>query len=288
MDDAECLIAFRDCADDQAEAENIGELLKADRLALHLAPDRIGALAAPRNHRRDAAVGQPARQLILNLRDQAQAAIFQRGQPLGDDAKALRVELLEGEVLQLVAHLLHAHAAGQRRIDVDGLLGGAAAGLRRHVAQGAHVVQAVSQLDQQDANVVGDRQQQLAQVLGLLGFAGDEIEPLQLGQPLDQMADIVAEQLIDFGPGGSGILDGVMQERGGDGRIIELEFGQDRGDFQRMREIGIARGTLLLAMGLHGVDVGAIEQCLIGFRIVPAHAINQIVLPHHWRLLGFS
>ena len=109
--------------------------------------------------------------------------------------------------------LVHADAAGERRIDVERLLGDAAARLRRHVLEGAHVVQPVGELDQQHAHVVGDRQQELAQVLRLLGLARDEVEPLQLGEALDQLADVLAEQLVDLGAGGLGVLDGVVQQR---------------------------------------------------------------------------
>src|SRR5262249_23629203 len=42
----------------------------------------------------------------------------------------------------------------------------------------------------------------------------------------------------------------------------------------------------LLAVRLHGVDVGAIEQGLAGVGVVALHALDQIVLPHHRRLGG--
>src|SRR5882757_1206019 len=47
VDDAERLVAFRRLAHHNTETEDVGELLEADRLALHLAPDRIGAFAPP-------------------------------------------------------------------------------------------------------------------------------------------------------------------------------------------------------------------------------------------------
>ena len=126
--------------------------------------------------------------------------------------------------------------------------------------EGAHVVQPVGELDQQHPDVVGDRQQELAQVLGLLRLLGDEVELLELGEPFDQRADVLAEHLVDLGAGGGGILDGVVQQRRGDGGVVELEVGQDRRDFERMREVGVAGRALLLAMRLHGVDIGAVEQ----------------------------
>ena len=173
----------------------------------------------------------------------------ERFEPLGHDLVGVGIEFAEGQILELFAHLLHAHAAGERRIDVERLFGGAPARFRRPVRQRAHIVQAVGELDEQHANVVGDGEQELAQVLGLLGLPGNEFELFQLGQTLDQAADIMAEQAVDLGAGGVGILDGVVQERRRDGGVVELEIGEDRGDFERMREIGVAGIAFLLAMG---------------------------------------
>src|ERR1700681_2806934 len=55
----------------------------------------------------------------------------------------------------------------------------------------------------------------------------------------DQRADLVAKNLVDFAAGRLGILDRVVQQRRHDGGVIELEVGQDRRDFERMREIRI-------------------------------------------------
>ena len=150
----------------------------------------------PSDPRLDAAIGELLGELFFDL---ARSAVLLRSasafEPRGHDVVGFRIELAERQVLEFLAHLLHAHAAGERRIDFQRLLGDAAARFGRHVAERAHVVQAVGELDQQHAHVVGDRQQQLAEVLRLLGFLGDEFELLQLGQALDQRADIVAEQL---------------------------------------------------------------------------------------------
>ena len=91
----------------------------------------------------------------------------------------------------------------------------------RHMVERAHVVQPVGELDQQDANILGDRQQQLAQVLRLLGLLRDEIELLQLGQALDELADVGAEELVDLLARGGGVLDRVVQQRDGDRRLVE-------------------------------------------------------------------
>ncbi len=129
-------------------------------------------------------IGEFLRQLLLDFRDQILVPLGQHVEPLGDDVVGLRVDLAERQIFELLAHFVHAHAAGERRIDVEGLLGDTAARCRRHVIEGAHVVQPVGELDQQHAHVVGNGEQQLAQVLGLLGLLGDQLELFELGQAL--------------------------------------------------------------------------------------------------------
>ncbi len=220
-------------------------------------------------------------QLAFDLADQVAVALGERIQPLGDDRIGAGIELAESQVLQLLAHRLHAHAAGERRIDVERLLGDAVARGRRHELQRAHVVQPVGELDQQHAHVVGNGEQELAQVLGLLGFARDEVEPLQLGEAFDQVADLTTEDLVDLRARRLGVLDRVVQQRCDDGRVVELQVGEDRGHFERMREVRIAGGARLLAMRAHGVDIGAVQKVFVGVRVVGADPVDQIVLPHH-------
>ena len=71
-----------------------------------------------------------------------------------------------------------ADALGERRVDFHRLEGDAAALLRRlDEVQSAHVVGAVSELDQKDANVLAHRQHELAEVLGLLGLVRLKLNP---------------------------------------------------------------------------------------------------------------
>ncbi len=112
----------------------------------------------------------------------------------------------------------------------------------------AHVVQAVGELDEQHADVARDGDQKLAEILGLLGLLGHEVEPLDLGQAVDEGADLGAEELVDLGAGGVRVLDDVVQQRRDDGRIVQLEVGQDRRDFEGMGEVGSAGRALLVAM----------------------------------------
>ena len=263
------------------EAENVGELAKRQMLALHLAPDRERPFLAAMDLRLDAVLFQLDGQRLFDLAQHVAAFGVQLLQPLGDDPVGVGIEHLEGDVLEFVAHRLHAHAAGERRIDVHGFLGDADALFGIDVIEGAHVVQPVGELDQQHAHVARHGEQQLAQVFGLRRLLGDQIELGDLGEPVDQRGDLLAELLLDLLVRRLRVLDRVVQQGRGDGGIVELHLGEDGGDFERMIEIGLARGALLVAMRLHGIDIGAVEQILIRVGIVFHDPLDQLVLPHH-------
>ena len=206
---------------------------------------------------------------------------FMRLKTRHDELVGVRHQAAEGEVFELVAHALHAHAAGERSVDVERVLGDAGALVLRHEMERAHVVQAVGELDQEHARVIGDGEQELAEILRLLGVLGDEVEPAELGQAVDQPADLLAERLVDLFAGDRRVFDRVVQHRRRDGGVVDLELGQDGRDFERMGEIGIARGALLAAVRLHREHIGAVQQVLVGVRIVAADPLHQFVLPHH-------
>ena len=67
-----------------------------------------------------------------------------------------------------------------------------------------------------------------------------------------------------------------------DGRVVELQVGEDGGDFEGVGEIGIARGALLVAVRLHGIDVGAIEQRLVRLGIVAAELARRARIAASW------
>jgi len=286
VDDPERAVAGGNIIDDDAETVNVGELFEGQRLRLHLAEDRIGLLLAPLDPGVQQSVGdQQFAQFVLDLLDQAFIALGELGEPLRDGLVGFRIDVAEGQVFQLVAHVLHAHATGERRIDFHRLFGNAGALVVAHVLERAHIVQAIGQFDQKDTHVVGDRQQQLAQVFRLLGLLRHEVELFQLGQPLDQTADVLAEQFVDFLPRRGGILDRVVQQRHRDGRLVEMHVGQDGGDFERVGNVRVATGTRLLAMLLHGIDIGFVEQSFVGIGLVFLNPLDELVLPHHAQVL---
>ena len=56
---------------------------------------------------------------------------------------------------------------------------------------------------------------------------------LILVRPSTRRTDFGAEKIVNFGFRRLGVFDRVMQQRGDDGGIVELEFGEDGGNFER-------------------------------------------------------
>ena len=78
----------------------------------------------------------------------------------------------------------------------------------------------IGELDEQHTNVGSDGEQQLAKILRLHGALGDEVEALELGQPVNEGPDLLAEQPVDLLAGRFGVLDDVVEHGGDDGRVV--------------------------------------------------------------------
>ena len=157
------------------------------------------------------------------------------------------VGVAEGEVFELAAQLAHAEAVRERSVDLERLARDALLLLRAQVLERAHVVQAVGELDDDHAHVGDHGEQHLADVLGLVVFAVGELDLVELGDAFDDVRDLLAEALGDLGGGDVGVFDGVVQQAGGDGGGVHLQFGEDLRDFERMDDVGLAGGALLSA-----------------------------------------
>ena len=90
---------------------------------------------------------------------------------------------------------------GDRYINLKRFAGNPVPLAARHIAHGAHVVAAVSEFDQNHANIARHSQQHFAERLGLVFFASVEFEFVELGQAIDQFSDLDAKAFdqIDFG-----------------------------------------------------------------------------------------
>ena len=153
----------------------------------------------------------------------------------------------------------------QRRNDFQRLAGLAGLLLRRQEPHRAHVVQPVGDLDHQHPRVAGHRDDHLADGLALGGGAQHDL--VQLGDAVDEMADLVAELGGQRLQRVAGVLDGVVQQRGDQRGGVHAELGQDVGHRQRMGDVRVAGAAQLVGVPLLGDLVGPLQQRQVGLRV---------------------
>jgi hypothetical protein len=188
-----------------------------------------------------------------------------------------RVQRREGEVFQLPLDLVDAEPVGERRVDLERLLGLLHLLLLAEVLDRPHVVQPVGELDQDDADVLRHRDDHLAVVLGLGLLAALELDPGQLGDALDERRHLVAELRAHVLDVGAGVLDHVVQQRGRDRLLVEVELGADLGGAPRMVDEVLARAALLALVRGRGEAEGARQQVAVDVLVVGGDGLDQLV-----------
>ena len=143
-------------------------------------------------------------------------------------------------------------------------------------------MQPVAQLDQQHADILAHREQELAQVLRRTLVLWQLLDLGELGHAIDQPRDLGPEIGLDILDGRQRILDRVVQQRGGDGLLVEAQIGHQPGDLYRVTEIGVTARALLRPVLLHGVHIGTVEHRLIGVRVIGLDPFNKFVLAQHF------
>ena len=254
------------------EVEDVVELLAADD---HLLVDAPEVLRATADLGLDPELVELARQRRHDLAEVVLALGLTRGDHLFDLGVALRVQRREAEVLELPLDLLDAEAVRQRRVDVEGLLGDGALAGHRHDRDRAHVVQAVGQLDQQDAPVLGHGDEHLADRGGLLVLLGVELQPVELGDAVDDRGDLVAELLGQPLLGDAGVLHGVVQQGGRDRRLVQSQVGGDIGHGDRVGHVRLAGAAQLTLVGLDGGRPGATDDLDVAVGVVLEESADQ-------------
>ena len=136
------------------------------------------------------------------------------------------MQRLEREILELPLHRVDAEPVRERRVDLERLLRLLHLLLLAEVLDLAQVVQAVGELDQDHAHVLGHRDDQLAVVLRLGLLAALELHARQLRDALDELRDLVAELGADVVELDVGVLDDVVEERRGDRLVVERSCAQ--------------------------------------------------------------
>ena len=168
VNDPQRVIAFEHVGDDDADREQIVDVFVGTIALLHLLIDRPEMFWSTGDfHVGDASVGKPLFERLLHLRNELFALTTLGGDQLRERLVGLGFEVFEGEILELPTHLRHTKAVSERRIQIACFLRDPTTLLGREPIEGAHVVQPIGKLDQDDTRILGNRQKQLAVILDL-------------------------------------------------------------------------------------------------------------------------
>ena len=199
VNDAERVIAIGHAPHQHAERHEIIDLLERRVSLLHLPIDGPEMLS-PAGHLELADPG--ALERLGQWRAQAfdhLLALITFGLHLNRQrVVVLRLEELEGEILQLRLDPRHAESVGERRVDFTRLESDAALAIGRQVLQRAHVMQAVRQLHDDDPRITRDGEKQFAVVLDLLLGGRAEGQRRNLRQPIHDVGHLAAELVTNL------------------------------------------------------------------------------------------
>ena len=261
VDHAEHVVALGDGADDDPNRHQVVDLVEALVPLPHLLEDGPEVLGSAGDLE---PLDPRALELRLERPAELEDGLLPRhalgGHLVDQVAIVIRLQELEGEVLQLRLDARHAEAVRQRRVDLPRLGGDAVPPLGGEVLERPHVVQPVAQLDDDDPRVLGDGEQELPVVLHLLFGGAAEGEAGDLGEPVHDPRDLGPELARDVLLADVGVLHHVVEQRGGDGRRVQQLLGQDLGDRDAVGDEILTRHPLLAPMGGRAEAEGPIDE----------------------------
>ncbi len=121
-------------------------------------------------------------------------------------------------------------------------------------------MQAVGELDDDDADVAAHGEEHLAQVQRLLGVHRIDLDRGELGDAVDELGDRLAKELREVGERGGRVLDRVVKQRRADDVLVHVQVvREDEGHLDGVVDVGLAAAALLVAVELRREAVGLVD-----------------------------
>ena len=154
MDDAEHAVAVLDRIDEHAQRRKVVDLADVLLIALHLLINAVKMLGAPLNLRRHVRLFKLFHDLLMRLVDERLTLLPLLLDALDESIVCLGIEITQAQILKLPFDIRYAETIRERCIDLKRLLGNAVTFVLAHVFERAHIVQAVRELDQDNADIL--------------------------------------------------------------------------------------------------------------------------------------
>ncbi len=211
-------------------------------------------------------------ELGLELRDYLGKIVFTRFAALGDHPRDLmelgRLQVVERQVLKLPLDARYPQPVRERSVDLHRLARLLVAALLGQRRERPHVVQPVRELDEDDPDVLGHRDEHLAQIVGLGLGKRFELDLAELGHPVDKVGDLVAEALADLVERNLGVLHDVVKQRGLQRRGVHVQLGEDESDLDGVVDERLAALAALALVRKPSEVEGLVEAGEVSVRVV--------------------
>ncbi len=102
-----------------------------------------------------------------------------------------------------------------------------------------------------------------------------------LGHPVDDLVDLLAELFPQFVGRHEGVFQHVVEQPGRDGDDIQLDFSQDVGDLERVRQVGLAVHAHLPLVVLGGNHVPALDLFYRRVGMVAQNPLCEVLITDH-------
>ena len=178
---------------DTADGNQVIDFIKALLLILHLAVDRVDMLWSAINFSMQMAFPCIGLNLVDNLFDQlfSLATLFLHH--VRNLVEFCLIQITERQIFKLPLDARNPETVSQWRINLHGLTRNAFLLILAQMLQGAHIMQAVSQFDQNDTDILRHGHEHLAMVFRQLLFMGLVLDLPELGHPIDNHAHIMTK-----------------------------------------------------------------------------------------------
>ncbi len=277
VDDSQDVITFLDRIDDDPEGRDVIDLIEIDVLIPHLHIDAVDLFQAARHFALDAVFVKLFQQGPFHFIDITGPFLLSLGDLTLDILIDIGMEVAKGQVLQFRFNPVDPETVGNGGIDIEGLLGNLRLLFRGVVLEGPHVMEPVSQLDQDHPDVLHHGENHLSEILCLALFGRPEGDLADLGQPIDQLGNLFSKVFLNIFEGGEGILNGVVEKAGGHTRRIEFHLGQDAGDLQGMNQVRLSGETDLADVDLCRNDIGLVDEVNVRIRIIRKDPVYDVI-----------
>ena len=208
---------------DNTNGEDVVDVLERHLLLLHLVPDARNGLRPALDGKLEAFLGQRLPDGRSKRVDEARPDRFGLAQFLLNLSVFLGLPVAQAQILELTFDRVQAQSVRKRRVHEVGFSRNLELLLPLHAIECPHVVQPVGNLDQDNADVITQREQHLPKILRLSTLCRVEY-PRNLGQPIDDGPLPLAEHPLNVVQRHPGVLHRVVQQCTHDARGVEAHL----------------------------------------------------------------